>query len=72
MCGLYMYDKHVFDLIRKCTPSARDELEITDVNNLYIKEGKLSWEELKGFWSDTGTFDTLYAANKYWAKKAGI
>ncbi|OGG12784.1 spore coat protein [Candidatus Gottesmanbacteria bacterium RIFCSPHIGHO2_02_FULL_39_11] len=72
VCGLYMYDKHVFDLIRKCTPSARDELEITDVNNLYIKEGKLSWEELKGFWSDTGTFDTLYAANKYWAKKAGI
>lgn len=69
VCGLYIYDKNVFDFIRKCKPSARDELEITDVNNFYIKDGKLIWEELSGFWSDAGTFDTLYAANKYWAEQ---
>ena len=45
--GLYIYDNRVFDFIRKCKPSARGELEITDVNNFYIKEGKLRWEELK-------------------------
>lgn len=67
--GLYIYDKNVFRLITKCRPSARNELEITDVNNFYIRENKLSWEELKGFWSDAGTFDTLYSANKYWAEK---
>jgi len=40
-------------------------LEITDVNNFYIKEGKLKWEELKGWWLDAGTFETLFLANKY-------
>lgn len=70
--GLYIYDNHVFEYIRHCKPSWRNEIEITDVNNLYIKEGKLSWEELKGFWSDAGTFETLFRANGYWAKKAGL
>jgi glucose-1-phosphate thymidylyltransferase len=70
--GLYIYDKNVFRCIRNCQPSWRNELEITDVNNQYIATGELKWAELKGFWSDAGTFDTLYLANKYWAQKAGL
>lgn len=69
--GLYIYDSHVFDSIRSCSPSARGEMEITDVNNLYAQKGELSWTELTGFWSDAGTFDTLFASNEYWAKRAG-
>lgn len=67
--GLYIYDKYVFDYIKKCKPSWRNEIEITDVNNQYIKRGKLLWKELKGFWSDAGTFETLFKANRYWAEK---
>lgn len=67
--GLYIYDNRVFDFIRQCTPSARGELEITDVNNFYVKEGSLSWAELNGYWQDAGTFDTLLQANMYWANK---
>lgn len=70
--GLYLFDQNVFNYIRKCKPSWRNELEITDVNNLYIKDGNLSWCELDGYWSDTGTFETLYNANKFWANKKGI
>jgi len=70
--GLYIYDNRVFDFIRKCKPSSRGELEITDVNNFYIKEGKLKWEELSGWWLDAGTFETLFLANKYWAAKKGV
>ncbi len=70
--GLYIYDNQVFDFIRKCKPSARNEIEITDVNNLYIKQKELNWVELKGFWSDAGTFETLYLANRYWAEKEGL
>jgi len=67
--GLYLYDNKVFDYIKRLKPSARGELEITDVNNFYIKEGELSWQELKGYWKDAGTFKTLFEANRYWAKK---
>lgn len=70
--GLYIYDDKVFDHIRRCKPSPRGQLEITDVNNFYIKAGTMRWEEFKGFWSDAGTFESLYRANKYWAKKKGI
>lgn len=70
--GLYMYDHQVFSFIKKCKPSDRNELEITDVNNCYIKDGSLHWSELEGYWLDAGTFKTLFAANIYWAKKAGI
>ena len=70
--GLYIYDNKVFEYIRKIKPSGRKELEITDVNNFYIKNGTMRWEELKGFWSDAGTFESLYRTNKYWARKAGI
>lgn len=67
--GLYIYDHKVFDHINKIKPSGRGELEITDVNNEYIKEGTLRWAELKGYWSDAGTFQTLFMANSYWAAK---
>lgn len=68
--GVYIYDNQVFNYIRKVQPSSRSQLEITDVNNIYIKEGKLKWAELSGFWSDAGTFDSLYKTNVYWARKA--
>lgn len=67
--GLYIYDNTVFDKIRKIKPSPRGELEVTDLNNLYLKEGRLAWTQLKGFWSDAGTFDSLFEVNKYWASK---
>jgi glucose-1-phosphate thymidylyltransferase len=67
--GLYLYDKNVFEYIGQIKPSRRGELEITDVNNLYIKRGEMFWSELGGFWSDAGTFRSLYHANRYWAEK---
>ncbi len=70
--GLYLYDHRVFDFIRELKPSARGELEITDVNNFYIREGLLNWSVLDGFWTDAGKFETLYLANHYWAAKKGV
>lgn len=70
--GLYIFDNKCFDFIRNCKPSARGELEIPDVQNQYIKNGQLRWELLDGFWTDAGKFETLFAANLYWAKKKGI
>ena len=68
--GLYLYDNTVFDKIRTLKPSGRGELEVTDLNNAYIKEGKLTWATLDGFWSDAGTFESLFRTNAYWAKKS--
>ncbi|MCE7897631.1 MAG: spore coat protein [bacterium] len=68
--GLYLYDNTVFDKIRTLKPSGRGELEVTDLNNAYIKEGKLTWAILDGFWSDAGTFESLFRTNAYWAKKS--
>jgi len=67
--GLYLYDKTVFDKIKSLKPSKRGELEITDLNNLYLREGNLRWVELKGFWKDCGTFDSLAEVNSYWKLK---
>src|ERR1044072_1849106 len=62
--GTYMYDARVFDIIRTLKPSGRNELEITDVNNAYIERGEMTWDELNGWWSDAGTFESLlYASN---------
>ncbi len=68
--GVYIYDNQVFDYVRRCHPNfaGRNELEITEVNNFYIKEKTLHWAELKGYWLDAGTFDTLLLANLYWAR----
>ena len=67
--GLYIYDNQVFDVIKTLKPSSRGELEITDINNHYLGKGKLSWSELGGFWSDAGTFESLFHSNQYWAEK---
>ena len=61
--GLYLYDASVFDFIKTLKPSGRGELEITDVNNHYIKKGKMQWTKVQGFWSDAGTFDSLLRAS---------
>ena len=55
-----IYDGSVFDKIRRMRPSKRGELEITDLNNMYIKEGRLNYGFLKGPWSDAGTFEGLF------------
>jgi glucose-1-phosphate thymidylyltransferase len=60
--GIYMYDNTVFDKIRCLVPSARGELEITDVNNMYIAEGTMTFSFLEGWWTDAGTFDSLLRA----------
>lgn len=63
--GCYLYDNNVFDIIKTLTPSKRNELEITDVNNAYIKQGKMAYKILGGFWSDAGTFESLFNATKF-------
>lgn len=70
--GLYFYDETVFDRIRGLAPSARGELEVSDLNSLYAKDGLLSWAELDGYWSDAGTFQSMLQASWHWAKKAGV
>ncbi|MDC8448495.1 MAG: NTP transferase domain-containing protein [Nitrospira sp.] len=62
--GMYFYDPQVFGFIRSLKPSARGELEITDVNNAYIKAGMLTWDLLQGWWTDAGTIESLYLANQ--------
>ena len=68
--GLYIYDQFVFDHIRGIEPSRRGELEITDVNNRYLRDGHLAWSEMKAYWRDAGTFDTLFEVNEYWREKS--
>jgi glucose-1-phosphate thymidylyltransferase len=60
--GVYMYDSTVFEKIHRIQRSKRGELEITDVNNLYIREGTLSYSLLDGWWTDAGTFESLLRA----------
>lgn len=60
--GIYMYDSTVFDIIKTLVPSQRGELEITDVNNHYIRRGEMTWNEIEGWWSDAGTFESLLLA----------
>ena len=61
--GVYFYDVTVFDRIRRLKPSGRGEYEITDVNNSYIEEGSLHHEILDGWWTDAGTFESLWHAS---------
>ena len=60
--GIYMYDGTVFEKVRELVPSRRGELEITDVNNAYIREGSMTHAYLDGWWTDAGTFDSLLRA----------
>ncbi len=69
--GIYFYDATVFDIVRRLDPSARGELEITDVNNAYIERGQMSFDVLDGWWSDAGTFASLHRAGTLVAASAG-
>ncbi len=62
--GVYFYDRTVFDRVRTLRPSGRGELEITDVNNSYLREGHLSYDFIEGGWTDAGTFESLWRATK--------
>jgi glucose-1-phosphate thymidylyltransferase len=62
--GIYMYDPNVFDIVKTLKPSGRGELEITDVNNAYIRKSTLTYNILKGWWTDAGTQSSLLKANE--------
>jgi len=62
--GIYFYDGSVFDVIRTLKPSGRGELEITDVNNDYVRRGQMACDILDGWWTDAGTFESLIRANE--------
>ena len=62
--GIYLYDAAVFDIIRTLRPSGRGELEITDVNNAYLRAGTLEHDVLEGWWSDAGTFESLHRVSR--------
>ena len=70
--GFYIYPNDVFDYIITLKPSKRGELEITDVSNWYICQGKLNAIKVRGFWSDAGTFESLLTATLLNAKKKGV
>jgi len=61
--GIYMYDPEVFNIIKTLKPSGRGELEITDVNNCYIEQGRMQYDILDGWWTDAGTFESLLRAS---------
>lgn len=69
--GVYIYDNGVFDIIKTLRPSNRGELEITDVNNEYIRRQRLSYTKLTGEWTDAGTFESLMKANLLMWRRAG-
>ena len=64
VAGVYLYPPDVFGVVRTLKPSARGELEITDVNNYYLRAGRLSHHALKGYWTDAGTLESLAHANQ--------
>src|SRR2546429_6320997 len=70
--GFYMYDETVFDKIETLVPSGRGELEITDVNNAYIREGTMTFSYLEGWWTDACTFESLFRASNLVARSAGV
>lgn len=69
--GLYFYDNQVWNVIKTLKPSGRGELEITDVNNFYVKQKTMTYEILSGDWTDAGTFESLLVASNLMAGKAG-
>jgi glucose-1-phosphate thymidylyltransferase len=68
--GIYMFDGQVFDIIKTLKPSARGELEISDVNNAYIQRGQMTYEILDGWWTDAGLPETLYRASSLVRERA--
>jgi glucose-1-phosphate thymidylyltransferase len=67
-----MYDATVFEKIRELAPSGRGELEITDVNNAYIREGAMTFSYLEGWWTDAGTFESLLRASNLVARSRQV
>jgi glucose-1-phosphate thymidylyltransferase len=68
--GMYMYDSSVFSVARNISPSARGELEITDVNNYYVERGEMSYSKITGWWGDAGeSFNSLLSSAKHMASK---
>ncbi|WP_272031091.1 sugar phosphate nucleotidyltransferase [Oceanobacillus kimchii] len=63
--GIYMYDTKIFEFIKQITPSSRGELEITDVNNLYLQNSKLTFDVLSHWWVDAGTYEAIFEANQF-------
>jgi glucose-1-phosphate thymidylyltransferase len=70
--GIYLYDETVWDKVKTLKPSERGELEITDVNNAYIREGSMSYAFLEGWWTDAGTFESLLRATNLVAQTRGV
>jgi glucose-1-phosphate thymidylyltransferase len=64
VAGIYLYPPEVFDIIKTLKPSGRGELEITDVNNHYVRQGRLRHGQLQGYWTDAGTLESLATANQ--------
>ena len=69
--GLYIYDRRVIGVAKNLKPSARAELEVTDINSWYLERGELTVDIVKGEWIDAGTFESLYRANELMRRKAG-
>lgn len=70
--GIYMYDALVFDICETLKPSDRGELEITDVNNDYIRRGVMTYEFIDGWWADCGSFEALLRSNNLVAREHGV
>jgi glucose-1-phosphate thymidylyltransferase len=70
--GIYMYDSDVFEICKTLKPSDRGELEITDVNNEYIRRGNMTYEILDGWWADCGSFEALLRSNMLVARENGV
>jgi len=70
--GIYIYDSKVLEIIKTLAPSERGELEITDVNNTYIKNNEMDAKLVEGFWSDAGTFESLIKVNNFIHEKESI
>ena len=62
--GIYLYDSQVFDFVKNLEPSARGELEITDVNNMYIEKGEMTFDTIDGWWTDAGTIESITRASE--------
>ena len=67
--GIYMYDEYVWEVIKTLKPSGRGELEITDVNNAYLRRGDLGYSHMDGWWTDAGTFESLLRASNLVAER---
>jgi dTDP-glucose pyrophosphorylase len=72
VAGIYLYPSDVFEVVRTLKPSGRGELEITDVNNHYLHQGRLRSHTLQGFWTDAGTLPSLHVANELVRQKMPV